>query len=125
MLWGRTETRDISIHNGSFIYEDEHGNAYVLVCISYFRLLRGNKDILGARSHLASKSWLLNTILQPKKLRLLGEMADSGTRAGKAVDEPGSLCCARAREGLKNDRDVSKEGRSAPEGVPTGKSGTT
>ena len=52
-------------------------------------------------------------------------MADSGIRAGKAVDEPRSLCCAPAREGLKHDRDVSEEGRSAPEAVPPGKSGTT
>ena len=52
-------------------------------------------------------------------------MADSGIRAGKAVDEPGSLCCVRLRKGLKNDWDMSKEGRSSPEGDPTGKSGTT
>lgn len=28
-------------------------------------------------------------------------MADSGIRAGKAVDEPESLCCAPARGGLE------------------------
>lgn len=70
-------------------------------------------------SHLAPRPWFLNTVLHPKEPGFLGGLADSRTRAGKAVTEPGSLCCANEeRKAQRMTEDMSK-GHRILEGVPT------